>query len=505
MHAPLLVDLPSHDLGPNERDLLQHPGVAGVCLFRRNLRGVAQGREFVEAVLDAAGRPLIIAIDQEGGGVVRLDDVSVAPSAMALGAADDTELSERLGLATARGVRRIGVNVDFAPVADVQSNPANPVIGDRAFGADAHHVARHVAAFVRGLQAGGVAATLKHFPGHGDVSVDSHLALPRLDADHGRLRSLEWPPFEAGIAVGAAAVMTGHLLVPALDPEHPATLSRATLEGVLRGALGFDGVLFSDALDMRAIAERYGVPEGAVLAVAAGVDVPVVANRSPAEHLEVLDALALAVTEGRLDAERLRDAQARVDALLAAYPNGARGGDATSDAASDASDAAAEREAARRAITALGAPPRLTTERPVALFGRRAQAQVAASDAARPVAALHDALRSRGLEVRWAEDAAALPAALAEAQALLLATSDSTPLDADTLAGYRQAIGSADAAGVPVLHLALRNPTHARTLRVPALLSYGARPASIEALCDALLGERASGRAPIPLHPESAS
>ena len=496
MHAPLLIDLPSAELGRDERELLQHPGVAGVCLFRRNLRGVQQGREFVEAILEAAGRPLIVAIDQEGGGVVRLDEVSAPPSPMALGAADDTELSERVALACARGVRRIGVNVDFAPVADVQSNPANPVIGDRAFGADPHHVARHVAAFVRGLQAGGVAATLKHFPGHGDVSVDSHLALPRLDADQARLSTLEWPPFEAGIAVGAAAVMSGHLLVPALDAEHPATLSRATLEGVLRGALGFEGVLFSDALDMRAIAERYGVAEGAVLALAAGIDVPVVANRSPAEHHEVLAALERASVEGRIDPDRLRAANARVAALLHAYPNGAH--EPCTDALTR--DAAAEDEAARRAITAVGAPPRLTPGGgPLALFGRRAAAQVAASDAARPVAALHDALRARGFDVRWVDDAADLDGALSDAQALLVATSEGTPLDAAAAERYRAASARARAAGVAVLHLALRNPAHARVLDAPALLSYGARPSSLAALCDALKGAPTTGVAPVPI------
>ena len=147
------------------------------------------------------------------------------------------------------------------------------MIADRAFGSDPALVARHVAASVRGLQGAGVAATLKHFPGHGDVAVDSHLDLPHLDVDRARLEAVEWVPFRAGIAAGAAAVMTAHLLVPALDPERPATMAPAAI-AALRTALGFEGVVFSDALDMRAIADRWPAPEAAVRAVAAGVDAP---------------------------------------------------------------------------------------------------------------------------------------------------------------------------------------------------------------------------------------
>jgi beta-N-acetylhexosaminidase len=303
-YAPLLVDLRGSPLDAEDRELLARPGVVGVCLFGRNLTSIAQGRELVAAVHQAAGRPLLIAIDQEGGGVVRLPQATVPPSAMALGAADDPQLSQALAAATGRGLRRIGVNLDFAPVADVQSNPSNPVIGDRAFGAEPALVGRHVAAFVRGLQASGVAATLKHFPGHGDVSQDSHLTLPRLDAAPERLAALEWPPFAAGIDAGAAAVMSAHVLVTALDPERPATLSRASIEGVLRERLGFAGVVISDALDMRAIADGWGVAAAAVLALAAGVDLPIVCNRGPAAHHAVLDALEAAVRDGRLDPAR---------------------------------------------------------------------------------------------------------------------------------------------------------------------------------------------------------
>ncbi len=495
MHAPLLVDLQGPRLEPDERTLLQHPGVAGVCLFSRNLVDVEQARELVADLHATARRPLVIAIDQEGGGVVRLPALSVAPSAMALGAVDDPDLTERLGLATGRGLRRIGVNVDFAPVADVQSNPANPVIGDRAFGADPELVARHVAAFVRGLQSSGVAASLKHFPGHGDVAQDSHLALPRSDANLARLEAVEWRPFAAGIAAGAASVMTGHLLLPALDEALPATLSSKVLGGVLRERLGFEGLVFSDALDMRAIAERWGVSEGAVLASVAGVDVPVVCNGNVAGYEATLAALGRAQREGRLRPER---ACGRLARLLKAYPSAA----AQADAGLLEADAEAEREAARRAITALGRPPRLVPGAPLALLGRAEVRSSAASDTARPVAALVEALEAAGLPVRWVHEPEALQSVLAGAQALLVTTSERAPLTREAVRGYREGFERGWAAGLPTLHVGLWNPDHARHLPGPALLSFGFRPASVAALAQALLTGDAPGHPPVPLATE---
>ena len=495
LHPPLLVDLHGPRLDDAERALLHHPGVAGVCLFTRNLVDLAQARALVRELHDVAGRPLVIGIDQEGGGVVRLPALAVPPSAMALGAVDDVELTQRLGCATGRGVKRIGVNVDFAPVADVQFNPANPVIGDRAFGADPELVARHVAAFVRGLQDAGVAATLKHFPGHGDVAQDSHLALPRLEANAARLALLEFAPFAAGIAAGAAAIMTGHLLVPALDPEWPATLSGEVLEGALRAHLGFDGVLFSDALDMRAITARWDVPEAAVRASAAGVDVPVVCNADVATYEAALAALSAALRAGRLPDERVRLARARLQRLLDTYPSEA----VEPDAAVLDDDAAAERDAARRAITALGSLPRLTPGVPVALFGLSHVPSSAASDTTAPVAALVEALERSGVPVRWARDLDDVGPAVAGAQALLVATSERAPLDRDAARTYLTAFERGLAAGLPSLHVALWNPDHVRHLPMPALLSFGFRPSSAAALARALISGEAPGQSPVPL------
>ena len=499
MHPPLLVDLQGTELLAEERALLARPGVAGVCLFSRNVVDLVQARALVAETIAAAARPLVVAIDQEGGGVVRLQGVAVAPSAMALGAVDDPALTERLGAATGRGLRAIGVNVDFAPVADVQSNPGNPIVGDRSFGADPALVGRHVAAFVRGLQATGVAATVKHFPGHGDVAIDSHLALPRLDADLARLEVLEWPPFAAGIDAGAAAAMSGHLLVPALDPELPATLSRAILGGALRERLGFEGLLFTDALDMRAIADGWGVPEAAVLAMAAGVDVPVVCNGDPILYHAMLDALEAAARDGRLTTARVAEAQARFDRLLAAYPSAPL----DLDAGVLEADGATEAEAARRAVAVLGASPIVRPGAAVALFGRPSEVTSGASDAARPVAALVDALEQAGVPVRWATTTADLPHALVGAQAAIIATSERRPLAAAAVDGYRRAFDLAREAGVPAVHAALWNPAHVNALPGPAVVPFGFRRASAGAVAAVLLGGEATGRPPVPLAPWS--
>jgi beta-N-acetylhexosaminidase len=490
----VVIDLEGPALTSGERAALRSEPIAGVCLFSRNLTSALQARDLVDDLVQAAGRDLIVSIDQEGGGVVRLTDVPSPPSAMALGAADDEELTEELGAVTARGLRAIGVNVDFAPVADVQSNPGNPVIGDRSFGADGARVARHVAAFVRGLQGAGVAATLKHFPGHGDVDVDSHLDLPRLAASRARLEELEWAPFRTGIAAGAAAVMTAHLLVDALDPEWPATLSRVTLEGVLRDTLGFEGVIFTDALNMRAVADRWSAPQSAVLSLAAGADVPLSCGPLD-EHLRVVAEVERARSDGRLDAERIARAEARIARLLRDYPNGASG-----TLPSPAQDLARVAEAARRAVVTIGTLPRLVPGRPVLLVGAVVTAGTASESIARPTADLEAALEAAGIPVRRMDHARAdLDEALVGAQALLVTTAAPTPLRLRDVEGAAQAIDRAREAGVPSVHVALWNPANVALLPAPALVTFGFRSASAAAAVEVLLGGEASGVAPVPL------
>jgi beta-N-acetylhexosaminidase len=290
-------------------------GLGGICLFAYN---VGDGLAELTASLRAARPDVLIGIDEEGGDVTRLEVArgSSYPGNGALGAVDDVELTERIAASIAADLAAVGVNLDFAPVADVNANPANPVIGIRSFGADHDLVSRHVAAFVRGLQGQGVAACAKHFPGHGTTEADSHLALPVVGDD---IRpGLE--PFRAAIAAGVDAIMTAHVLVPALD-ELPATLSREIVGGLLRDELGYDGLVIADALEMKAVSESYGIERSAVLALAAGVDALLIGHDLGEDAVDaVRDALVRAVSEGELDEARLREAAGRLAHVGAREP-----------------------------------------------------------------------------------------------------------------------------------------------------------------------------------------
>ena len=296
-------------------------GLGGVVLFGQNIDSSGQVRDLT-ASLRAERDDLLVATDEEGGDVTRLEARrgSSYPGNWALGIVDDTELTGAVATSIAAELADVGINLDFAPVADVNSNPDNPVIGIRSFGGEPSLVARHVRAFVTGLQRGGVAGCAKHFPGHGDTSQDSHLELPVVEGNVGE--ALE--PFRAAIAAGVRSIMTAHILVPELAAEQ-ATLSREILQTLLRDELGFGGVAITDALEMRAVADTVGVQEGAVRALAAGadalclgaaIDEPIVAA--------VHGAVVAAVRSGRLAEERLGEASERVHALAAwaASPSG---------------------------------------------------------------------------------------------------------------------------------------------------------------------------------------
>ncbi|MFD4525912.1 glycoside hydrolase family 3 protein [Streptomyces sp. NPDC058470] len=300
--------------------LLRHlgEGLASVGLFSRNIATPDQVAALT-AQLRAERDDVLVAIDEESGDVTRLEvhTGSSFPGNHALGAVDDVSLTHDVAFELGRRLAACGVNLNWAPSADVNSNPGNPVIGVRSFGADTDLVARHTAAYVTGLQAAGVAACTKHFPGHGDTAIDSHHALPRIDADLSVLDARELAPFRAAIAAGTRAVMSAHILVPALDPDRPATLSPRILQGLLREELGYDGLIVTDGMEMQAIAATYGIQRGSVLAIAAGADaICVGGGLSDDDTVRLLrDALVSAVRTGELPEERLADAAARVRAL----------------------------------------------------------------------------------------------------------------------------------------------------------------------------------------------
>ncbi len=240
-------------------ELLGQGRLGGVILFSRNIGDPAQVRALTAALHAAAPpeAPVLLAIDQEGGRVQRLRAPwTVWPPMRVLGERDEPDTTAAVATALARELADLGIGLDFAPVVDVDTNPNNPVIGDRSFARDPSRVGRHAAAFITAMQAAGVAACAKHFPGHGDTLTDSHLELPRLEHDLDRLREVELPPFRAAVAAGVASVMTAHVLFPRLDRQRPATLAPEVMQ-ILRGELNYDGVVFSDDLEMKAVADHF--------------------------------------------------------------------------------------------------------------------------------------------------------------------------------------------------------------------------------------------------------
>ena len=298
------------------REVLRELQPIGLILFARN---IASTEALVELTAELKAlrpaSPLLLAVDQEGGRVARVrQGVSVWPPMAALGQHNDEKLAHQVGAALGREVRALGFDVNFAPVLDVDTNANNPVIGDRALSKDAADAGRLGAAMVRGLQGAGVAACGKHFPGHGDTDVDSHLALPTLEHDLDRLRGVEWPPFRAAIAAGVASIMTAHVKVPALDEHLPATLSRRALTEVLRGELGFRGVIVGDDVDMRGLADHHDADSVGPLGLNAGVDL-FLACKDPAAMFALYRGIVRATEDGRVNHDVLEAAAARTRAL----------------------------------------------------------------------------------------------------------------------------------------------------------------------------------------------
>jgi len=309
---------------PDLRHLIRDYGVGGVVLFARNVDGPEQVAELVRELQSLArdarhDLPLLVAVDQEGGRVARLRDPwTVWPPLRALGRAGSEDLARRMGESIAAELRSCGIRCDFAPVMDVDTNPRNPVIGDRSFGDDPEQVGRLGAAFIRGLQGGGVAASAKHFPGHGDTDVDSHLELPRVDHGLGRLEDVELRPFRHAVEAGVATVMTAHVLVRELDDRLPATLSRRVVGELLRGKLGYGGVVVSDDLEMKAVAKSWKPGLAAPLAAKAGCDLLLVCASAEAQ-VGALEGLVRAGERDEITWDEMDAAGQRVRALKQRY------------------------------------------------------------------------------------------------------------------------------------------------------------------------------------------
>ena len=307
-------------------DLIQRHHVGNILLFSRNIRDARQVFELtqsLQAIAQEAGQryPMLIAIDQENGLVQRLGEaVTLFPGNMALGAIGSEKVAYEVALATGRELKALGINMNLAPVVDVNNNPANPVIGVRSFGEDSRQVARLAAAMVKGYHAAGILACLKHFPGHGDTAVDSHLALPTIPYALERLEALELVPFRSGIEAEAESVMIAHVSFPALTRQDmlPATLSSDIVQGLLREKLGFDGLILSDCLEMKAISETFGTERATVMALQAGIDLVLVSHHYTQQRGSI-EAIQVAVQAHELSPQAVQLAAERVLRLKASY------------------------------------------------------------------------------------------------------------------------------------------------------------------------------------------
>ena len=322
----LMVGFWGHTPSQDIIDLISRYHIGNVILFSRNIGNTRQVLELTQSlqrIAKEAGHPfpLLIAIDQENGIVQRLGEAAtIYPGNMALGAIGSDEIAYEVALAVGRELQALGINMNLAPVVDVNNNPANPVIGVRSFGEDPRLVARLGAAMVRGYRAAGVISCLKHFPGHGDTTIDSHLALATIPYSLERLEALELVPFRRGMEAGADSVMIVHVSFPVLTQQDmlPATLSSAIVKGLLREQIGFNGMIISDCLEMQAISETFGTERGAVMALQAGIDLVLVSHLYERQRGS-FEAIQAAVQTGTLSPQTIQKAADRVLRLKASH------------------------------------------------------------------------------------------------------------------------------------------------------------------------------------------
>jgi beta-N-acetylhexosaminidase len=479
----IMIRLFGTELDADTAAFIRAHRIRGACLFRQNMTDAAQLTRFTGDLQDAMGADALIALDQEGGAVVRALWVPPPPSAMALGAAGDADLARDVGAAVARAIRAMGFNWNFAPVLDLNNNPQNPVIAERSFGADPEQATALALAWMAGSEREGVACCVKHFPGHGDTHVDSHRDLPTVDKPLSDLARFEFAPFRAA-APHAPAVMTAHIVYPSLDADNPATMSRAILTDLLRAQWGYEGVIITDGMDMHAIAHRYAAGEAAVNALLAGADM-VMAIGDRASQEETIAAIAAAIADGRLPLADVHARLARLDRLARTHPAG------SVPYTTEDADRALMAQAWRRALTARGTPHRPAPRAKVRLVARQDVVSDGVSEAGVPAGAVA-AMLGRLFDVdlvTFADaerfDWSALPA---DGRFTILAST-----------ARRRYGPHARATWTPDLHLALWNPYQALDFAAPALMTYGFAPPALDAVRAWLAGAiDAEGRCPVP-------
>ena len=339
-------------------------GVGGVILFTRNIGAPEEVAELTSSIKRLAGRPLILALDQEGGQVSRLKQgFTRVPPMRALGGTGNATLAREVGALIGREVRAVGFDMNYAPVLDVDTNPENPIIAARSFGRTPEVVSEFGVALFEGLESAGIAACGKHFPGHGDTNQDSHLELPRLPHSLDRLEQVELRPFAAAIEAGIPSIMTAHVIFDPLD-SYPATMSRPVLHGLLREKLGYDGLVVTDDIEMRAIADNYGIEDTVVRGVNAGVDQFLCCHTAETAHAAI-EAIIYAVESGKISKAALATAQRHIQTFTERYAHPAPERADLSCLASDAHLALVERvlNSADPALTALAHDPTEVMER----------------------------------------------------------------------------------------------------------------------------------------------
>jgi beta-N-acetylhexosaminidase len=468
----IMIRMPGTSLDADSARFLRDNHIRAICLFRQNMDNPAQLMQLTADLRAAMGSHALIAIDQEGGAVVRATWLPAPPAAMALGAANDPDLARKVGAAVARGVRSLGFNWNFAPVLDLNNNLDNPVIAERSFGADPQQATKLALAWMDGSLAEGVACCVKHAPGHGDTHVDSHLALPQVDKERGELEVLEFSPFQQA-AASAPAMMSAHIVYPALDPVYPASLSRAILTDLMRTEWHYDGVIITDGLDMQAIAARYGAGDAAVRALLAGADMVMTLGDRQAQEAS-LDALADAISAGRITSAELALRRARLDALAERYPC------AQPAYTTETEDLDLMRSAWQRGLTSYRTPQHLESGARVRLVVRADVVSDGVSEAGVSAEQLL-ALLEREFDVALTTfvDAEAFDwSSLAQdGRCTILASTTRLRYGAKARASFQ-----------PDLHLALWNPFQALDIDAPALMSYGFAPAALEAVLEWLCG-----------------
>ncbi|MDQ3068701.1 MAG: beta-N-acetylhexosaminidase [Acidobacteriota bacterium] len=319
-----IVGFDGHSLPEETRAIAREFDLGGVIYFARNVQSPEQVADLSAASRDLAREtPLWISVDQEGGRVARLRrPFTEWPPMMTLGRSGGEALAVRFARALARELGAVGINLDYAPVLDIHTNPDNPVIGDRAFSERADDVARIATAIIRTLQSEGIAACGKHFPGHGDTSTDSHHELPVLEHGPDRFESVELVPFRAAVEADVACIMTAHVLVPAYDADRPATLSPHVVDAILKKRLGYQGIVISDDLAMKAVSAKWELEDSFVAAIAAGCDAVLLCDPKPDEQAQALEAVIHAVESKQLKLSRVEDALARQQRVKARFLTG---------------------------------------------------------------------------------------------------------------------------------------------------------------------------------------